>query len=345
MLAVAVMQPDHIQVVDVPEPTPGPYEAKIRTEIACVCNMTDRKVVEGHFPGIEHYPLLLGHETVGIVEVVGEKVRSFHVGDRVIGGLLLHPTDPTYGSGWGGFSGCTIAGDHLAMVEDHIATPENGWFEVYEIMRVVPQDIALEDAVMLCTWREVYSAFDEFSLKADDHIVVFGDGPVGLSFVKFARLRGLGEVYCVGKHAAKLQKALDMGATAVYLADDPAVGRLVEKRGQKFDAVIDAVGQEAIVNAALPMIKMGGTVGVYGVLSGTLNLNISAAPYNFNLIVHQWPTRFRERAAQEPLIDLIRSGKLSYREFVEVEFPITQAAEAFDYAKAKKPVKTLLRYR
>jgi threonine dehydrogenase-like Zn-dependent dehydrogenase len=344
MLAIAVTQPNQIDVVEVPEPQSGPYEAKIRTEIACICNITDRKLVEGHFPGVEHYPLLLGHETVGIVEAVGEKVRSFHVGDRVVGGLLLNTTDPHYGSGWGGFSACTIAGDHVAMVEDGAASPQTGWFEVYEIMRVVPPDIAIEDAVMLCTWREVYGAFDDFSLKSGDSIIVNGDGPVGLSFVKFARLRGLDEIYLVGKYPAKLQKALDMGATAVFTPDDPELGRLVEKRGQKFDAVIDAVGQESIINAALPVIRMGGSVCVYGVVNSPLKLDTRAAPYNYNLIMHQWPTRFRERAAQEPIIELIRSGKLSYREFVEAEFPIQQAAEAFAYSKAKKPVKTLLRY-
>lgn len=342
MLAVAVTQPNRIDVVEIPEPQPGPYEAKIRTEVACICNLTDRKLVEGHFPGVENYPLLLGHETVGIVEAVGDKVRHFNVGDRVVGGLLLNTIDPAYASGWGGFSAYTIAGDHQAMVEDGMATPQGGWFEVYEIMRTVPPDIAVEDALLLCTWREVYSAFEDFQLRAGDSVIVYGDGPVGLSFVKFARLLGLGKIYCVGKHAEKLQKAQTMGATAVYTVDNPEAGRLAAR---SFDAVIDAVGSEAIINAALPLIKMGGSVCVYGVIGNpAMTVNIGAAPYNFNLLMHQWPTRSRERAAQEPLIEWIRAGKLSYREFVSVEFPIRQVADAFAHSKAMKPVKTLLRY-
>src|SRR5690349_4978059 len=89
MFAVAVTEPNNLQIVEVPEPTPGPYQARIKTEVACLCNMTDRKLIEGHFPGVEQYPLLLGHETVGIVDAVGRKVRNFKVGDRVVGGLLL----------------------------------------------------------------------------------------------------------------------------------------------------------------------------------------------------------------------------------------------------------------
>ena len=206
-----------------PNQTPGPYEARIRTEIAALCNMTDRKLVHGEFPGVTHYPLLLGHETVGIVEAVGAHVRSFKAGDRVVGGLVLNSPDPAYGSGWGGFCEYTIAGDHQAMVEDGVADAAHGWGEVFEIMRVVPRSISIEDAVLLCTWREVYGAFGDFSLKAGDDVLIYGGGPVGLSFVKFGRLLGLGEIILVDRNAHKRQKALEMGATSAWGPDEPGL--------------------------------------------------------------------------------------------------------------------------
>ena len=67
MYSVAVQKPDQLEIVEIPKPVPGPYQALIRSEAACLCNMTDRKLIEGHFPGVEQYPLLLGHESVGIV--------------------------------------------------------------------------------------------------------------------------------------------------------------------------------------------------------------------------------------------------------------------------------------
>lgn len=345
MFAVAVTQPNKIEMVQIPRPKPGPYEAVIRTEAACLCNMTDRKLIEAAFPGVDRYPLVLGHETVGIVEEVGDKVRSFRVGDRVVGGLLLTPTDPNYGSGWGGFCEYTLAGDHQAMVEEGVATPEHGWFEVYEIMRVVPPTIAVEDAVMLCTWREVYGAFDDFMLKAGDNILIYGGGPVGLSFVKFSRLLGLNEVYLVDRWQHKREKAMSMGATMAFGVDDPALRELLQTRRGQFDAVIDAVGKEEIINSALPLVKMGGSVCVYGVIdTPTIRLDKSAAPYNFNLLVHQWPTRARERAAQEPLIAWIHEGKLSYREFISAEFPIAEISQAYEWAMQNKAIKTLFRY-
>jgi threonine dehydrogenase-like Zn-dependent dehydrogenase len=345
MLSVAVVKPDQVELVDIPLPTPGPYEARIRSEVACLCNATDRKLIEGHFPGVEDYPLILGHETVGIVDAVGEKVRSFQVGDRVVGGLLLNTTNPSYASGWGGFCEYILAGDHHAMVADDVANPENNWFEVYEIMRTVPASIPVEDAVMLCTWREVYGAFGDFQLKEGDDILIFGAGPVGLSFVKFARLLDLGFICVVEFLPEKRQKAIEMGADAALAPDEGELSALVDQRGKPFDAVIDAVGKEAIINSALPLIKMAGSVCVYGVID-TPNVNLQKAkgPYNFNLFVHQWPTRFREAAAQEPLCEWIEAGKLSHREFISVEYPITQINQAIELSKTGQTIKTLLRF-
>jgi threonine dehydrogenase-like Zn-dependent dehydrogenase len=345
MLSVAVVEPNRVELVEIPESIPGPYEARIRTEVAALCNATDRKLIEGHFPGVHGYPLLLGHETCGIVDAVGENVRNFQVGDRVVGGLLLNTTDPYYSSGWGGFSEYILAGDHQAMIADGVATQENGWFEVYEIMRSVPKSILVEDAVLLCTWREVYAAFGDFHLKAGDDILIIGAGPVGLSFVKFARLLGLGYIASVELRKDKREKALQMGADEAFSPDDPELLNVIKIRGEPFDAVIDAVGKEAIINQALSLVKMAGSICVYGVIDEpTIYLKKDQAPYNFNLLIHQWPTRFRERAAQEPLIEWIRAGKLSHSEFVSAEFPVRQINQAIEFAKTGEPIKTLIRF-
>lgn len=340
MFSVAVTAPSELEVIEIPEPKPGPYEVKIKNEAGLICNATDRKLVEGYFPGVDTFPFLLGHETIGIVEAIGEKVRNFQVGDRVIGGLLLNTTDDRYHSGWGGFSQYTLAGDHFAMLEDGVES-----IEVYEIMRPVPKSIALEDAVMLCMWREIYGAFDDFYLKAGDDILIYGDGPISLSFVKFARLLGLNEVYLVGKYQSKLDKAREMGATDVFMVDSAELNALFEKRGKLFDAVIDGVGKVSIINEAIPQVKMGGSVCVYGVVDApSMELLHHTGPYNFNLLLHQWPTRSRERAAQEPLIEWIQSGKLSYREFLSGEYSIHEISAAYAFSKTKDSIKTLLRF-
>ena len=345
MFSVAVIKPDEIQLIDIPDPVPGDYEVRVKSEAACLCNATDRKLIEGHFPGVDDYPLLLGHENVGVVDAVGPKVQNFNLGDRIIGGLLLNPTDPNIASGWGGFSEYVIALDHKAMVADDVADNAHGWYEVSEIMRKVPKTISVEDAVMLCTWREVYAAFDDFDIKPGKDILVYGSGPVGLSFLKFANLIGMNSIIAVDLLEEKRQKALEMGADQAFLPEENSLAKYFKSRKRPFDYIIDAVGREQIINSALPMIKMAGSICVYGVIDKpSIRLNKSDGPYNFNLLVHQWPTRSGESAAQEPLIEWILDGKLSYREFISAEYQIHEIVKAYEESKTGLPIKTLMRF-
>jgi len=347
MLAVAVMEPGKIEIIDIPKPSPGPYDALVRNQAAFICNATDRKLVEGHFPNIgrDQYPMLLGHENVGVVEAVGAKVKSFKPGDRVIGGLLFAPTDPKFHSGWGGFCEYVFATDHAAMVSDGVADEAHGWLEIYQIMKKVPDDIPLEAAALLCTWREVYAGFSDFQLKRGDAILVFGAGPVGLSFCRFGKLLGMGWIGVVDPLPVKREKAAALGADETFTPDSPGLKALVKRRGAPLDAVIDAVGNQAIINAGLPLIRLGGSICVYGVV-GTPNIVVEkdTGPYNFNLFMHQWPTRAAEAAAQAPLVEWIRSGAISHRDFVSAEYPVREAARAQQATAAPDAIKTLLRF-
>ncbi len=345
MKAVAVIKPGKLEIVEVGTPTVGPYQALLRTEVAALCNSTDSKLVAGHFPGVDKFPMMLGHEGCGIVTAAGKKVRNFKVGDRVIGGLVFQFSNAKYSSGWGGFCEYTLANDHDAMVADGVADAKHGWFECYEIQRKVDEDIPPEEAALLCTWREVYGAFGDFNLQKGQEILVFGGGPVGQSFVKFGKLLGLKWIGLVDRHEHKRKRARKMGADAVFAPESPQLAKLCRQRNRSLDAVIDAIGSPKIIDAALPLIKMGGSICIYGVISEEkLSLVKSAGPYNFNLYVHQWPTRWREREAQKPLCNWIRRGKLKASEFVTHRFAMSDINDALAAVKSGKVLKCLLRY-
>ncbi len=343
MRAVIVKKPGELEVADIAKLTPGPYQVLVKTEVAALCNSTDAKVIAGHFPGVEKYPLVLGHENAGIVCELGSKVRSFAVGDRVISAMVFSFAEPELASAWGGFCEYTLVNDHDAMVADGVADAEHGWFECFEIQRRVDPDIPAAEAALLCTWREVYGGIGDFSLTPEDRVLIFGAGPVGLSFVKFCKLLGMRWVGLVDPIAHKRERAKTLGADETFSPDELAAAS--SRFAGKLDAVVDAVGSEKIVNTALPLVRQGGTIGVYGVIAApTLTVQKSLGPYNFNLIIHQWPTRRRERAAQAPLCQWIREGKLKASEFVTHTFPVEQVADAFAAVKSGEVVKCLLKF-
>lgn len=340
MYSVAVTSPGKVEIVEVGLPKVGEYDVLVKTEISFICNATDNKVINYHMPGLnpEDYPLLLGHEAVGRVVGVGNKVKNFRVGDRAIGGLLFDVDGP-YGSGWGGHSEFTLIKDIYAMLDDG-AAPEN-YNETYKIMTVVPDDIPIEAAGLLCTWREVYSGFfNDFKATPDKDIIIFGSGPIGLSFARFAKIKGFRKVVVVDPLPNKREMAKKMGAH--FVLDPSEISKHVEDHG-KADMVIDAVGHPSIINSALSLIKLNGSICVFGVVGKeTFELEKFRGPFNFNLLFHQWPTRDYERAAQKPLVEWIRNGLLDYRDFVTSTFSVNDVALAVEEVKKPTNVKTML---
>ncbi|MDO5553436.1 MAG: alcohol dehydrogenase catalytic domain-containing protein [Planctomycetia bacterium] len=338
MRGIVVTEPNKVELWDLARPEPGPYQALVRTDICAMCNSTDAKVVSGHFPGLANYPLVLGHEATGIVEAVGEKVTQFKVGDRLLSGMLFDFQEKGLGSGWGGFCDYTLANDHDAMTADGIADAEHGWYECHEVQNVIPADIPAEETALMCTWREVMGGIEVFRIKAGDRVLIYGGGPVGMSFVKFGKLLGWGWIGLVDTLEWKRAKAIELGADAAFAPGDPAL----EHNG-KYDVIIDAVGSPKIINEAIGMIRMEGTICVYGVLAdGSFNLNKEPGPYNFNLLIHQWPTRRKERESADQLIEWIRAGKLTASEFVTHRFPVERFEEALAAVRSGTVLKCLI---
>ena len=344
MKSVIVTTPGKIEIQDIEKPAISPYQALVKTEMVAFCNATDSKLIAGKFPGEDKYPMVLGHENVGIIVEVGSKVKNFAVGNRVIGGLISSFGSQNLHSAWGGFSEYVVVNDFDVLKEEGLATPENGCWDSFEIQNCVPEDIQPEEAVISCTWREVLGAFKDFRLTPGKKIMIFGSGPVGLSFVKLGKLYGLGQIDIVDTNPEKLKLAEKMGADNTYLYDEVGSTEFVAKADRSYDTVIDAVGLESIVNTGLSLLKMAGDICVYGVMSKSPQLELSKAPYNFNLYMHQWPTRSEERAAMTILAQWIREGKLSASEFISHRFKIEEIHDAYEAIKRNEVIKTVLSF-
>lgn len=344
MKSVVVTTPGTVEIREIDLPVITPYQALVKTEEVAVCNATDRKLIEGHFPGQNTYPMALGHENVGIVVEVGSKVKQFKVGDRVIGGLNAIFTDPFLHSGWGGFSEYVVVNDFDVLKAEGLATAEKGCWDSFEIQNTVPDGVNPDEAVLACTWREVLGAFSDFRLKPGKKVLVFGGGPVGLSFVKLGKLFGLAQVDIVDVLPSKLEIARKMGADHGYTPAEVASEQFITATARSYDTVIDAVGLESIIHSGLPLVKMGGDVCVYGVMTRNPVLDLTKAPYNFNLYIHQWPTRSQERAAMNTLAGWIGEGRLSASDFITHRFKIEEIHEALAAIRRNEVIKTVLTF-
>ncbi|MDR1824528.1 MAG: zinc-binding dehydrogenase [Bifidobacteriaceae bacterium] len=340
MKALVVDQAGQLSVDDLPMPQIGPYQALTRTVSCGVCAGTDSKLIHGHFKGHSLYPAALGHEAIGEVIEVGAKVTSFRPGDLVTLPFLYEAVDGVYPA-WGSFAEFGVIGDAAALAADGIGQEDPRFDQTYLAQKVLqPGDkVTPQAAAMIVTLREVYSAALHFGMAPGQSAVVFGAGPVGLSFTRFAALIGLEHVLTIDIDATKLAEATAAGATHVLdstQADPVAWVRSLVPEG--VDYVVDAVGLTPLLNQGMGMIKDRGKLCAYGISPQTSGeIDWSAADYNWTLQFQQMPRKAEEGAVHAQIMDWINAGVLDVDAFISHYFDFDHILDAFALVAERRP--------
>ncbi len=310
----------------------GPYEAKVKILSCGVCNGTDTKIIHRAFKGVDEYPVVLGHEGVGEVVELGEKVRHLKIGDRVLMPYIGQLPEGLY-SAWGTYAEYNVVVDYKAMEEDGL-TPEAYAYA----QRIVPGDIDPVDAAMIITLREVYSTMGIFGFEAGKSVAILGLGPVGLSFVRLSKLLGMGPVIAMDIDDEKLALAKELGADYILNTRGKSIPEEVRAiLPEGVDFALDAVGVTGFIADGMAIIKPDAKVCVYGISEAmTAPLDWSSNPYNWTLHFNQFPDKKLEGAAHDQIIEWIQNGTLDLKYFVSHRIPFAEMDKAFDMIEAKE---------
>jgi 2-desacetyl-2-hydroxyethyl bacteriochlorophyllide A dehydrogenase len=342
--AAVVVEPGRLEIRDVPEPKIGDYHVLVEQLMCGVCTGTDSKLIAGHFKGFDTYPAVLGHEAVGRVVERGRHVRYLQVGDLVLRAGLEQIGDGSVHSGWGAFARYGLAGDARAMQEDGRARRTAGYLDLYLSQQTVPPTLAPAHAAMLITYKEVLSAAYRFRFRPNASILIYGLGPVGLTFVRFARILGLHPVLAVDRHEDRRRLALALGADGCCdpTSESPVVWARDRVPGG-LDLVVDAVGAADLINQAMSVVKFNGAICVYGVAPETsMRLDWSVAPYNWTVQFLQWPTFPEESATHRQVLGWVATGVVDPAKVITHVLPLDGLAEAFRLLRERKALKVII---
>lgn len=345
MKAAVVVKPGQLEIRDIPVPEINDYQVLVE-QLACgICTGTDWKLLEGHFKGFTTYPAVLGHEAVGRVIRKGKKVRYLETGD-----LILRPGLETIGdgtslySGWGAYAEYGVAGDVKAMMEDGKTRLEDGFNDLYYSQQKIPRGMDAVRGTMLITFKEVLSAVYRFGMRPNASIMIFGMGPVGLSFVRFTKILGLGPIIACDMEANRLDLAREMGADECLnvrtVKPEPWVKDHIP---EGLDFIVDAVGVTDLLNQAMNMIKFNGTICAYGISPrSSMNLVWETGPYNWKLHFLQWPTFLEESTTHNQVVNWIEMGVLDPGKFVTHVLPLDRLQEALNLVRERKALKAVI---
>ena len=341
MKGLVVYRDGTLKVEELPKPVIGEYGALVENLSCGICNGTDFKLIHATFKGFDTYPAVLGHESAGRVVEVGSKVTSFKPGDIVLRSILEKVEDESYASGWGSFAEYGVIGDIAAMKADG----RTDYYDIYLAQQIVPAEIDPHQAVMLITLKEVLSGLQRFGVDKGSSVLIHGAGPVGLSMVRFAKLKGAGPVVVSEPNAGRRERAQRLGADLVI---DPTAEDLVARakgiEADGFDFVIDAVGINRLMTDSLKIVKFNGKVGVYGISAETnAQIDWEAAPYNWAIHFVQWPTFEDEAAVHDEVLSLVKSGAIDLSEFVTHVIPGLDAfQQGFDTVASQTGIKVTI---
>jgi threonine dehydrogenase-like Zn-dependent dehydrogenase len=333
MHGIFAVAPNRLEVLELPEPEPGPFEALVQVEACAICNSTDWKLIEGEFfRGT--YPLLLGHESVGRVIRLGERVRNFKLGERVLRTTLRDQHLPWPGgrSCWGGFA-------ERAIVTDAWAEQGAPYDAFPHPQQKVPSSIPAAPATMLITLKETLSCLESTQVRPGHSLAIIGTGPVAQALTYFAKLSGISPVVVFGRRAEWAGRFERLGAVAyVWQAGLPeAIRRLVGAQG--FDRVIEAVGAPEALQRARQIAAPDGRINLYGVAA-------ESKPY---LPADEADRRvFRGQVAEAEthaqLLDWVAQGKVNLEDWVDQVLPWQEFASAFEMVQTKRANKVVLAF-
>ncbi|MDP3136152.1 MAG: NAD(P)-dependent alcohol dehydrogenase [Burkholderiaceae bacterium] len=338
MKAAIFVEPGRIVLDSKPVPDVGPLDALIRVTTTTICG-TDVHILKGEYPVSRG--LTIGHEPVGIIAKLGSAVTGYEEGQRVIAGAIT-PSGHSY---------ACLCGQHSqdGAGTRHGFKPMGGWKfgntidgcqaefvlvpDAMANLSPVPPQLS-DEQVLMCPdiMSTGFSGAESARIRIGDTVAVFALGPIGLCAAVGARLMGATTVIGVDTIPERLALADTLGIdhTIDYQTRDPIKALLELTDGRGVDASIEALGTQGTFEAALRVLRPGGTLSSLGVYSTDLRIPLDAfaAGLGDTRIVTTLCPGGKERMRR--LMDVIASGRIDLGPLVTHRFKLDEIEEAYE---------------
>ena len=274
MKAILYEGPRKMKMVEIPKPAAGAGEVVVKVTMCGICGTDVHSYMhEGIlFPGT-----IFGHETIGVVDEVGEGIVGFDIGDRVaVGPPGSCSEDCLYCRT--GRSVLCVNGFSRTL---GIGTGTQGGYSEYILAKYpnrmlvkIPNSVPDEQAVLFDIFSTAIHGFYRSNFKAGMNVVVIGAGALGLSMVQILKLSGAGHITVVNRSLHKREMALEMGADAAFNpTEEEDVVATVKNLygGYGADLVFECAGSPETVGLSVEIARSGSEIILLGTNSAPLD--------------------------------------------------------------------------
>lgn len=343
MKALRFYAPGDVRLEDVPEPTCGPEEVKIKVKNCSTCG-TDVKIRNNGHVNITRVTTM-GHEIAGeVVEVGADALGGFAVGDRV----QVIAAVPC-----GDCHECKKGWMEVCANQTSVGYQYDGGFAEYmivpkEVLKVdglnrIPDNVGYDEASAVEPFACAINAQEQLGIEEGDFVVVFGAGPIGCMHIRIARgVHKAGTIVLVDINAERLQMSADavkpdhtIDASSVNVVEE--VMRLTEGRGA--DVVITATPANINQEQAIAMAARNGRISFFGGLPKT-NPVIAA---DSNLVhyrqLHIHGANGSAPAHHKAALEYVSTGAIPVKDLITRHVPLENVLEAFDIVAKGEAIK------
>ncbi|MGZ5277276.1 MAG: Zn-dependent alcohol dehydrogenase [Caldimonas sp.] len=327
---------------------PKRREVLVRTAAAGLCH-SDLHFIEGAYP--TPLPVVLGHESSGIVEAVGEDVAYLKPGDHVIGCLSVfcghcefclsgHPSicqTPEVKMPPGAAKRLFWQGKHLNQFLNLSSFAEQMVVHEHALVKV-REDMPLDLASLIgCSVVTGYGAVAHTArIEPGSTVAVFGAGGIGLATINAAQIAGAGRIVAIDKDPFKLGLAKSFGATDVLDASEgDTVKRIVELTGGGVHYSFECIGLKATAEQSFSSLRSGGTATLIGMIPVGTRIELHGVDFLRERRIQgcmMGSNRFRTDMPR--LIEFYLQGRLHLKEMVSARIRLEQINEGFVALKA-----------
>lgn len=333
--------PNQIRIESVPKPRAGVGEAVVRLTMTTICG-TDLHILRGEYP--VKPGLVLGHETVGVIEELGEGVRGHQLGDRVLVGAITpcgqcfaclssHGSQCGHGEGYQALGGWQLGNTQDGSQAEYVKIPY-----AQANLAKIPEGLKDEQVILLSDIASTgFSGAESGGIKIGDAVVVIAQGPIGLCATVGAKLMGASLIIGVDGDDTRLAMSKRMGAdvTIDYRHQD-VVHEVKRLTGGGADVAIEALGTQETFEQALRCLRPAGTLSSLGVYSGKLSLPyeaFGAGIGDYRIVTTLCPGG-KERMRR--LMQVVLSGHIDLTPLLTHRFSLDNLVEAYELFGARK---------
>ncbi len=337
MLAAVYRGVNNICLETVPVPEIGPGELLVRVHTCGVCGTDLKKIATGSHSA----PRIFGHETSGVVAAVGANVRKFAVGDRV---MVFHhiPCRQCYYCRHKTFAqcptykkvGCTAGFE-----------PSGGGFADY--VRVmdwiveqgtvkIPTGVSFEQASFVEPVNTCMKGIEALRLQPGETVLAIGQGPIGIILSVLARRAGA-VVITSDLYPERLRIAKSLGFEHTIDASQHDAVRSVRQQteGRGADAVMLAVGSNALIRSAMDAARPGGRVLLFAQTQrGEVSVDPAAICVDEKTLVGSYSASVD---LQEESVRFVMNREMDLEQLITHRFPLQDAAQALELAAHPQP--------